>query len=237
MRLLDRYLLRELLVPLAYCLSGFLIFWVSFDLFSELGRFQEQRLNFSEVARYYAFKIPEFVVLILPISLLLALLYSLTNHSRHNELTAMRAAGVGLLRLCLPYLAVGFFLSVGVFAANELCVPQASQVAEAILSGKQFFERPTEAGRWHYNLSFVNARDGRIWTIGAYNLDTFEMRSPQVEWLLPDGSKRMLIASNAARRDAVWVFNEVLELTYPSRASTDSLLNTNVVAFQTRTNV
>ena len=28
-RLLDRYLLRELLIPLGYCLSGFLIFWIS----------------------------------------------------------------------------------------------------------------------------------------------------------------------------------------------------------------
>src|SRR5215470_2432580 len=106
MRLLDRYLLRELFVPLAYCLSGFLIFWVSFDLFSELSHFQEEKLKFSEIARYYAFKIPEFVVFILPITLLLALLYALTNHARHNELTAMRAAGVGLLRLGLPYLAV-----------------------------------------------------------------------------------------------------------------------------------
>src|SRR5687768_6457000 len=104
MRLLDRYLLRELLIPLAYCLSGFLIFWVSFDLFSELSHFQEEKLKFAEIARYYAFKMPEFVVLILPVTLLLALLYSLTNHARHNELTAMRAAGVSLMRLSAPYL-------------------------------------------------------------------------------------------------------------------------------------
>ena len=36
MRLLDRYLLRELLVPLGYCLGGFLVFWITFDVFSEL---------------------------------------------------------------------------------------------------------------------------------------------------------------------------------------------------------
>jgi lipopolysaccharide export LptBFGC system permease protein LptF len=36
MRLLDRYLFRELLVPLAYCLGGFLIFWNAYDLFTEL---------------------------------------------------------------------------------------------------------------------------------------------------------------------------------------------------------
>ena len=32
MRLLDRYLLRELLVPFGYCLGGFLIFWTAFDI-------------------------------------------------------------------------------------------------------------------------------------------------------------------------------------------------------------
>ena len=37
MRLLDRYLFRELLTPLAYCLGGFLIFWMSYDLFSDAG--------------------------------------------------------------------------------------------------------------------------------------------------------------------------------------------------------
>ena len=49
MRLLDRYLLRELLVPLGYCLGGFLIFWISFDLLTELSGFQEQNLTAADV--------------------------------------------------------------------------------------------------------------------------------------------------------------------------------------------
>src|SRR5437773_3852037 len=112
MRLLDRYLLRELLIPLGYCLSGFLIFWISFDLFSELSRFQEEKLKLAEIARYYTFKVPEFLVLAMPIALLLALLYALTNHARYQELTAIRAAGVGLARLSLPYFGTGLFLSI-----------------------------------------------------------------------------------------------------------------------------
>src|SRR4051812_22731713 len=59
MRLLDRYLLRELLVPLAYCLSGFLLFWVSFDLLAELSGFQEDNLGAAEIVRIYVFKAPE----------------------------------------------------------------------------------------------------------------------------------------------------------------------------------
>ena len=37
MRLHDRYLFRELLTPLAYCLGGFLIFWISFFFFTQSG--------------------------------------------------------------------------------------------------------------------------------------------------------------------------------------------------------
>src|SRR2546422_1664498 len=106
MRLLDRYLLRELFIPLGYCLSGFLIFWIAFDLFSELRDFQERKLLAADVAEYYCVKAPELLVLVLPMALLLALLYTLANHARHHELTAFRAAGVSLWRLCLPYLIV-----------------------------------------------------------------------------------------------------------------------------------
>src|SRR5258706_16310302 len=109
MRLLDRYLLRELLVPLGYCLCGFLIFWVFSDLFTTLGEFQKKKLLPLDIAEYYLVSTPEFLVVVVPIALLLALLYALTNHARHHEITAIRAAGVSLWRLCLPPLVVGLF--------------------------------------------------------------------------------------------------------------------------------
>src|SRR5688572_14821954 len=82
MRLLDRYLLRELCVPLTYCLAGFMIFWISFDLFDNLEDFQIANLTAAEIARYYAVKTPELLVTVLPVALLLALLFALTNHGR-----------------------------------------------------------------------------------------------------------------------------------------------------------
>ena len=45
MRLLDRYLLKELLTVLACCLGGFLIFWIAFDLFSDMDEFQKAELR------------------------------------------------------------------------------------------------------------------------------------------------------------------------------------------------
>src|SRR5580698_6643442 len=115
MRLLDRYLLRELLVPLGYCLCGILIIFIAFDLVFTLHVYQENRLLVSDVVELYIVKIPDMLVFMLPIVLLLALLYALTNHARHHEITAIRAAGVSLWRICVPYLIVGFFLSLALF--------------------------------------------------------------------------------------------------------------------------
>src|SRR5689334_17662965 len=133
MRLLDRYLLRELLLPLAYCLGGFLVFWISFDLLSELSGFLEDQISSGDIARYYLLRTPELLVVVMPIALLLALLYALTNHARHNELTAMRAAGLSLGRLSLPYLGVGLVFSLALFALNELWVPKADEVARELV--------------------------------------------------------------------------------------------------------
>src|SRR6516225_5922155 len=115
MRLLDRYLLRELLVPFAYCLGGFLLFWIFFDLFAELGNFQRKKLHGLDIAQYYLVITPDFLTVVVPVALLLALLYTLTNHARHNELTAIRAAGVSLWRLSLPYFAVGVASALSLF--------------------------------------------------------------------------------------------------------------------------
>ncbi|MGH7973822.1 MAG: LptF/LptG family permease, partial [Limisphaerales bacterium] len=132
MRLLDRYLLRELLVPLCYCLSGFLLLWIVADLINELGSLQEHKLHVGDIAQYYLVQVPGFLVLGLPIALLLALLYALTNHARHQELTAIRAAGVSLWRLSLPYFGVGLAASLVLLALNELWVPGTADKMEQL---------------------------------------------------------------------------------------------------------
>ena len=103
MRLLDRYLTRELMIPLAYCLVGFLIFWVSFDWLAMAEDFRDAGMKLTACIYYYWIKLPEFISTTFPIALLLALLYTLTDLSRHHELVAIRAAGVSWWRLCAPY--------------------------------------------------------------------------------------------------------------------------------------
>jgi lipopolysaccharide export system permease protein len=212
MRLLDRYLLRELCVPLMYCLAGFLIFWVSFDLFGDLEDFQNAQLGVADVARYYLVKTPELLVTVLPVALLLALLYALSNHARHNEIVAMRAAGLSLARISIPYLAVGFVLSAALFFLNERLFPDSTERAEAIKKGRK---ESTASNVWRQTVNFRNATENRIWNISAFNTATYELIKPHVGWSLPDGTKKQLIAGHGGRTNDQWIFFDVALYTYP----------------------
>jgi lipopolysaccharide export system permease protein len=221
MRLLDRYLLRELITPLGYCLGGFLIFWISFDLISELDDFQREKLRAYEIAQYYVVKLPELLGVVVPVALLLGLLYALTNHARHHELTAMRAAGLSLLRLCVPYFGVGLFFSAALYLLNERWVPNSADRAEQIRKHHTVDASGADDRQWQRDLTFHNGRDDRFWRILAYNVETGEMREPYVAWRRPDGSRRELSAQRAIRTNGVWTFYNVRH-SLPA-ASPDSL--------------
>jgi lipopolysaccharide export system permease protein len=201
---LDRYLLRELLVPLGYCLCGFLVFYVAFDLIFQINRFQDSRMLFGDIVEYYVVTLPELLVeQVLPVSLLLALLYSLTNHSRHNELTAMRAAGVGLWRLALPYLGVGAVFGLIVFLISEFWLPSAAERARDIME-----RRLIQPGRRELTPRFVlnNEPARRKWIIGHFNTKTGEVLDLTVTWDLADGSSRKIDAQRGQYRDGQWHF-------------------------------
>jgi lipopolysaccharide export system permease protein len=234
MRLLDRYLLRELLVPLGYCLCGFLIFWITSDLFVTLGDFQKKGLLVRDIAEYYLVILPEFLTLVLPIALLLALLYALTNHARHQEITAIRAAGVSLWRMSLPYLGVGLLASFGLFAANEFWVPASVDRAKAILNRRLAPDLNAPGRNEHRNVCFDNMRDGRRWRIGMYNSETGEMSQLGVYPIERGNSKLWELQADRARLiQGVWTLYNVrgFQEAPVTNAPPVPVLHTNVLAF------
>jgi lipopolysaccharide export system permease protein len=176
-----------------------------------MGEFQKAQMTLGDIAEYYFVTSPELISIVLPVALLLAMLYALTQHARHNEITAMRAAGIGLWRLALPYLVTGFFLSVALFVINELWSPDADVRGEFIKARHAQKGGVKSDPSLVQNLGFVNARDGRNWTIKLFNTETMEMTQPVVISTERDGSQLSLYASSAVRSNGVWFFFYVRE--------------------------
>jgi lipopolysaccharide export system permease protein len=223
MRLLDRYLLRELMIPLGYCLGAFFIFWASFDLLGNMDRYREAKLTFFEVVQLYLIRTPELLITVIPIALLLALLYALTTLTRHQEITAMRAAGIHVWRLAAPYLLVGLLLSGVLFAISEFWAPRSLDAANAVLSRHTSAVGAADNSRWVRDLVFQNERAGRQWIIGLYDRQTGTMYAPSVLWSDPEGGDRRLVAAKAIHTNGVWTFFTARQL----RMNPHSLINTN----------
>ena len=215
MRLLDRYLLREFATPFFYCFFGFYVFWVSFDLLAQLDAFQRTKLSSGDVLMYYVLKMPDQFGVVIPVALLLGLLYALTQHSRYNELTAMRAAGIGLWRLSLPYFAVAVMLAVVTFATNEIWLPDSIAAAQRFLGVVQDGKIKGADRNILRNVGFSNTAKNRRWFIESYNLRSHEMVRPRVEWTLVTGTRREVSAERGFWNGEAWVFTNVQELVYP----------------------
>ena len=235
MRLLDRYLLRELLLPLAYCLVGFLTFFIVFDLFGSVDDFQKRNLTTPDVLEYYFDRMPEFLVAsyVVPMALLLAMLYALTSHARHNELTAMRAAAISLWRITVPYFAVGVFFSMAVFYVNEQVLPASMEAAERVMSRHATDQPKVVDKTWKRNVFFLNPLANRTWRIGAYHLQQNVMWNPQFDWHRPDGTRVQLIAERARWIDRQWVFTNVERLEFSTAVNAlPNISRTNELIFE-----
>ena len=209
MRLLDRYFLRELVVPLFYCLTGFLIFWLTFDLFGELGDLQKAELSPGEIASLYLKKLPELLVIVIPVALLLAMLYALTNHSRHNELIAARAAGIGMWRLSVVYLTVGTLFSLLLFGVNEGWAARGPGTIEMIQLSKQAEIEGASEGLWNGPTHVEDRGASQSWDIENYNLVTTEMIRPRITWKVSAEVTVKMVAEQGIYTNGVWTFKNL----------------------------
>jgi lipopolysaccharide export system permease protein len=208
MRLIDRYLLRGFLFWLAVCFGAFLLLWIAFDLSFDLHRFQAAHLRGKDIIQYYFFEVPEFIPLALPVSILLAMLYTVTNHTRHNEVTAIRAAGISLTRMCMPYFGAGLVLSIALFAFNEYFAPNAGDKADEIMRSR--IDKAAKTDQHIIKLNFINygiGGKGRAWQAVMYDTETHKMTQPLVAWVSTNGEMTLLSASEAVWTNHNWVFS------------------------------
>ena len=176
MKLLDRYVLRTFLRAYAYCIAAFISIWLIFDISDNLSTFLDDRVSLPLVTQYYLTQVPQILVILLPVSLLLALLFSLGRMSRTNEIVSMLTAGVSIPRLILPLIAIGFVTALVSGALNYSLAPKAEQTR------KTFFEEVRDTGR-EAGISgqiFRNRSEARTWFIQRFRPERNEFITVQV---------------------------------------------------------
>ena len=207
MRILTRYVLREFLIPLFYCLTGFVSIYILFDLFGSFSRLAEADLAAGDIALYFCGYFSPYVQYLVPAALLLATLYTMWSFCRHSEIVAMRASGVSFLAIVKPLLAVAILCAAGVAWVNESFVPVKAQWATRLKNSK--FDAASLART--DNIVLRNAVGGRTWNVDALQDGRGNsLVNVRVTVDRPNGGARLLniTAPKAEFLDGEWWFTD-----------------------------
>lgn len=206
MRILDRYVLREQLVALSAGLLFFVSVFIVVDVFEKIDTFLDNQVPVQTVLLYYVVSIPGIVLQVLPMAMLLSCLLALGQIGRNNELTAMRAAGIGPGRIATPLLVAAFVVSGLVFVTNEVLLPGLNARRVEIYRGdikKQSLVGPAI----RTNLAYLGA-NGRTFLIRSYNVMTREMKEVVIQEIQNHMLTGRIDAETARWSSGQWVFRE-----------------------------
>jgi len=134
MKTLDRYVLRELMVPFLIGTLAVVLMFEANLLIAQLKEFQLQAVPLQAILQILLYKAPMFLSMTLFVGISLAASLAISRITRETELTAIRSAGASIMRVVRPVMVFGLLVGVGNFILAERIVPPAERKVKQLLS-------------------------------------------------------------------------------------------------------
>jgi len=203
MRIIDKYLLKHFIGPFLFCLLLFVLFYLVIDLFDDLSEMIENNVDLRILFPYYLNCMPLIFVQMTPIAVLISIMYSLGTFNKHNEIFAMQASGISLLRILAPLIVTGFLISVAVFIVNDKVVPDstinASEIKEDKIEKAKIKKKFKKSEKILENLAFYGEGNKIIYA-RLYNV----YKNGITELIIHDQDENQNIVSKTSAREAQW---------------------------------
>src|SRR5689334_3674882 len=123
MRLIDRYILSELVGPAGFGLMIFSSLWLVNVLMKVIDMMVTKEVALVAVAKYILYTVRVVLTTRIAMARLVAPIMPVCSITSQSELTGMHAGGLTLYRVLEAIWAVGLLASVFVFWLNEYVVP------------------------------------------------------------------------------------------------------------------
>ncbi len=126
MRLLSRYLLRQLAAPFLFALGALTSMLMLNHIAKRFGDLVGKGLPAGVIGEVLLLSLPFIVALTLPMAILVAVLYGISQLAAENEITAMRANGISVAQLLRPVLIAGVALAAFNFVFLDQVLPRSN---------------------------------------------------------------------------------------------------------------
>ena len=141
MRLLTRYILKQLLSPFLFSLLIIIFVLFTQFLLRAIDRFIGKGLDIGTIFEYLFLNLGWIAALSVPMAVLVAALMSFGQFSEDNEITAMRASGISFNTILRPAILFGVTISGVLILFNSFIMPEMNFKAR-MLSGDIYRKRP-----------------------------------------------------------------------------------------------
>ncbi|HOE68768.1 MAG TPA: LptF/LptG family permease [Candidatus Omnitrophota bacterium] len=125
MKILQRYVLKELLLPCLLCFAVLTFIFMAGYLVKAADLIIGRGVPFTQTLYVLLLVMPSVMSYTAPMSLLTGVLIVFGSFTQHNEFRAMKASGVHPLKFMMPPLILGFALSILMFVFNDQIAPHA----------------------------------------------------------------------------------------------------------------
>ena len=204
--ILHKYLLRAWIPVFFTSLLLFTLFVETLDIFVNLIRYLNQNVPWGQILYIQYLYLPSSFSFALPVAVLFSVSFTMSSLYSHNELIAIYASGISLLRFVLPLLFLGIVLGVGNFFFKEMIVidtfREKNEITKIALN--------QDLGKSNTDVSVLQDGGNIIYRASFYDDINKTLSSPIV--IETDNNGRMIRridANTAAWNDGRWVFNNV----------------------------
>ena len=162
---IDFYILKEFLIIYACCMMAFCMLFLIGDLINNLGDFLSPEATVWGAVKYFILKQPGDVLFVLPLSLMLACLYTMAKMGMNNEITAMRASGISLVRCGASIYVIALMVTGVNYWFNESLVPKCNMEAQIIvksIGNPDYFRKLTSM------LMYRSPDNERTWLVKSF---------------------------------------------------------------------
>ena len=220
MKIVDRYLVREMAGPFVFGVLAFVLLFVSGNiLFRLTSLVAELGLSLWEATKLFFLWLPGFIVLTFPLATLVAILVAFGRLSGDSELIAMHAGGISFRRLVIPIAAAGLVISIITAAFNEIIVPAANRRAEEIVRAAT--ARAGGVAKEEVLFKESAGDESRIIYADRLDVGTGELTNPVIVWFQSDQPFMVTRAKRAVWRENQWVMQDGANSTLdPQRPAT-----------------
>jgi lipopolysaccharide export system permease protein len=208
-RTLDRYVAREFIrLFLLFALAAPLLFVLG-DWTDRIDKYTEQGIPLTNVMLGYLYQMPLFISWSLPVAALIATVFTVSNMTRHSEMSAAKAGGISFFRALAVLPVLGVLLTVLGLVLTEL-VPIGIGKKMEIMG-----EVERSGGDMRHDFIYTGP-DGHVYTIRALTMAGPSLRTVTIEHQGTETEPAIHVSAREAQydQDGLWTLHDGMFRTF-----------------------